>query len=192
MRGLNKGHTLTVIPSTSVESVSSEEGTYVDGKSNSPNAGVLTDSKPPQTLKLRNSSSTDYESIASPASSPFYHKAASIQNLMAMFEAGRNPAPSPTPSSSSSSSSKLAMLKKQGSSNGSHDYETVSSFLGPLDGGRNVSHDYARIGPVPSVEDMSGEPDYEAPWVPEGGVCVCVRVGVCVCACVCVCVCVCV
>ena len=127
----------------------------------------------PRTLKYtRRDSSTDYEQVSTDQDTPtpHYHRASEVhQQGVVPLPSHLNPAdhvrckPHPPP---------LAALL--GNQSGSHDYE---SLPGSVDGhvvslrglgSRRGSHDYAFIGPAPSIESLN-ERSVSPPYAPPGG-----------------------
>lgn len=99
----------------------------------------------PKTLPLQKGSTSDYATIPSlNSSSPYYHKASEIQQIMAMYSERTECHERPP---------HLSTLRSESSSsNGSHDYESLPSSF---DQGRAIlvkrdSEDYAKIGPAPA------------------------------------------
>lgn len=123
-------------------------------------------------------SSSDYESVQSQTNtSPFFHTNVSAQQIAAKFEQRNKqfeplpslPPPPLPPHRTRPHPPNLAKLRgPREHSTSSHDYESVSSFEhGAMK--RNVSdHDYAHIGPVPSLESLD-ESLTSPPYVPDGG-----------------------
>lgn len=125
----------------------------------------------PRSLHL--GSSSDYESVQSQTNIP---SKISAQQLMAKFEQRNRqsePLPSPPPPPLPPHRNKPRpppLAKLQGSQDqrsGSHDYESVS-FEHELLNRKMSDHDYAHIGPVPSLESLDESP-VSSPYVPEGG-----------------------
>ena len=131
----------------------------------------------PRSLHL--GSSSDYESVQSQTNtSPFFHPNISAKQLAAKFEQRNRqsePLPSPPPPPLPPHRNRphpppLAKLQgRHDQSMGSHDYESVSSFEHEQLRRKMSDHDYAHIGPVPSLESLDELPS-SPPYVPpEGG-----------------------
>lgn len=128
----------------------------------------------PRRPKYRTTSSTDYELVSTDLDtppSPHYHRASEVHQfgesaLSTKVDPAKhvNCRPHPPP---------LGAFKK-GESN-SHDYESLpGSFetqrvnLRHGLANKHGSHDYAFIGPAPSIESLN-ERSPSPPWVPPGG-----------------------
>lgn len=128
----------------------------------------------PRSLYL--GSSSDYESVQSQTNtSPFFHPNISAQQLAAKFEQkGKQsePLPSPPPPPPHRNRPHPPPLEKlrgqREHSTSSHDYESVSSFEHSQVKRKVSDHDYAHIGPAPSLESLD-EPLSSPPYVPDGG-----------------------
>ena len=141
---------------------------------------------------LKHGSSSDYESVPSfkDSSSPYYHKAADMQEvrlltaaaegssecsgshsslplqIVDMFRERMEGDPHPLPTRPLPIRPPPLALARNGESSDSHDYESLPTSFDHGLLRRDPEHDYARIGPAPEPDDLSST---SPPFVPDRG-----------------------